>query len=360
MSLKVNEKSQNLILLFFYAIIKIENNGEIYNMEYIGIILLLLFSIFLFYQIKKLKKEIQEKDRLIENEYQELKKEKEEQLNNEVKGLVFQKNQLQSDLNGLNNSIKEKETFNNSLLRIREDELNSLMREKEEKARLHIKHNLEQYYVLQRAEKESQLKAVEEASAAEKEKLQTEINELALQLYDFKERRDTINEEIRRGRALEENQAFYKMTINDLDKRDIEILKSASLKLSKPDAVNKIIWSGYYQKPLADLRKRLLPKGDISGIYKITRLKTGEVYIGQTVSMDKRWQDHTKSALGVGTLASSQLHRVMAEDGPENFLFEVLEETPKEKLRERESFYIDFYDSKNYGLNSMKGDQNGN
>ena len=150
------------------------------------------------------------------------------------------------------------------------------------------------------------------------------------------------------------------MTINDLDKRDIEILKSASLKLSKPDAVNKIIWSGYYQKPLADLRKRLLPKGDISGIYKITRLKTGEVYIGQTVSMDKRWQDHTKSALGVGTLASSQLHRVMAEDGPENFLFEVLEETPKEKLRERESFYIDFYDSKNYGLNSMKGDQNGN
>ena len=49
MSLKVNEKSQNLILLFFYAIIKIENNGEIYNMEYIGIILLLLFSIFLFY-----------------------------------------------------------------------------------------------------------------------------------------------------------------------------------------------------------------------------------------------------------------------------------------------------------------------
>jgi hypothetical protein len=48
----------------------------------------------------------------------------------------------------------------------------------------------------------------------------------------------------------------------------------------------------------------------------------------------------------------------MAEDGPENFTFEVLEETPKEKLRERESFYIDFYDSKNYGLNSVRGDRN--
>ena len=79
------------------------------------------------------------------------------------------------------------------------------------------------------------------------------------------------------------------MTISDLDKKDIEILKNASLQLTKPEAVNKIIWSGYYQKPLSDLRKRLLPKGDLSGIYKITRLKTGEIYIGQTVSIDKRW-----------------------------------------------------------------------
>ena len=47
----------------------------------------------------------------------------------------------------------------------------------------------------------------------------------------------------------------------------------------------------------------------------------------------------------------------MALDGPEQFTFEVLEETPKDKLRERESYYIDFYDSKNYGLNTIKGDK---
>ena len=93
----------------------------------------------------------------------------------------------------------------------------------------------------------------------------------------------------------------------------------------------------------------------MSGIYKITRIKTGEIYIGQTTSIDKRWQEHTKTALGVGNLTSSQLHRVMAEDGPENFTFEVLEETPKDKLKEREAFYINFYDSKTYGLNTIKG-----
>ena len=47
----------------------------------------------------------------------------------------------------------------------------------------------------------------------------------------------------------------------------------------------------------------------------------------------------------------------MREDGPEQFTWEVLEETPKEKLKERESYYIDFYDSKTYGLNTIRGEQ---
>ena len=74
--------------------------------------------------------------------------------------------------------------------------------------------------------------------------------------------------------------------------------------------------------------------------------------------MSDRWSSHVKTALGVGTLASSQLHRVMSQDGPEQFLFELLEEVPKDKLSERESYYIDFYDSKNYGLNTIRGEQN--
>ena len=190
-----------------------------------------------------------------------------------------------------------------------------------------------------------------------KEETQKEIDEIKANLEVERSKRAAINEEIRRQRQLEEQQDFYKIQLDPDDANDISILRSITARLRHPEAINKVIWTGYYQKPLAELRKRLLPNGDISGVYKITRLKTNEIYIGQTTSIDKRWQDHVKSALGVGTLASSQLHRVMAADGCENFTFEVLEEVSKDKLRERESYYIDFYDSKTYGLNSVTGDR---
>lgn len=192
----------------------------------------------------------------------------------------------------------------------------------------------------------------------QKAQMQSEIEKIKSELEEERTKRAAINEEIRRQKQLEEQQDFYRIQLNPNDKDDVEILRSVAPRLRHPEAINKVIWTGYYQKPLAELRKRLLPNGDVSGIYKITRLKTNEIYIGQTTSVDKRWQEHVKSALGVGTLASSQLHRVMASDGCENFTFELLEAVPKDKLRERESYYIDFYDSKTYGLNSVTGDKN--
>ena len=188
-----------------------------------------------------------------------------------------------------------------------------------------------------------------------KELKEKEIEEIQNELEEERSKRAAINEEIIRSRAVQEQQDFYRIQLKEEDTQDIEILRSVVHRLRYPEAINKAIWSTYYQKPLAELRKRLLSNGDISGIYKITRIKTGEIYIGQTTSIDKRWQEHVKTALGVGNLTSSQLHRVMAEDGPENFTFEILEETPKDKLKEREAFYIDFYDSKTYGLNTIKG-----
>jgi len=197
-----------------------------------------------------------------------------------------------------------------------------------------------------------------ELMQAERDDYLKEIEEIKTDLEAERSKRAAINEEILRARALEEQQDFYRIQLDPDDTEDIQLLRSITARLRHPEAINKVIWTGYYQKPLAELRKRLLPNGDVSGVYKITRLKTNEIYIGQTTSVDKRWQEHVKSALGVGNLASSQLHRVMAADGCENFTFELLEVVPKDKLRERESYYIDFYDSKTYGLNSVTGDKN--
>ena len=45
----------------------------------------------------------------------------------------------------------------------------------------------------------------------------------------------------------------------------------------------------------------------------------------------------------------------MQQYGIENFTFELLETVPKDKLSEREKFYIDFYKTKETGLNERSG-----
>ena len=190
---------------------------------------------------------------------------------------------------------------------------------------------------------------------ARRSQMECELEEIKKELEEERNKRAAVNEEILRQRALDEQQDFYRIQLDPDDVQDIELLRSIVSRLRHPEAINKVIWSGYYQKPLAELRKRVAIEGP--GVYKITRIKTNEIYIGQAVNVSTRWAEHCKAALGVGTLASSQLHRVMAQDGCENFTFELLEAVPKEKLRERESYYIDFYDSKNYGLNSISGDK---
>ena len=233
-------------------------------------------------------------------------------------------------------------------------EINNGVQEYEQRQRLLVDASIVQYREVRGNLYNQELKKME----VQKNSMTQELSELKSELEEERNKRAAINEEIRRQREVEEQQDFYKIQFSDEDRNDVEILRSVAPRLRHPEAINKVIWSAYYQKPLAELRKRLLPNGDVSGVYKITRLKTNEIYIGQTTSVDKRWQEHVKSALGVGTLASSQLHRAMATDGCENFTFELLEVVPKDKLRERESYYIDFYDSKTYGLNSVTGDKN--
>lgn len=271
----------------------------------------------------------------------------------------------ETELNGilrqLESLLKEKEKRYNEVNQDLEtyrkgkiNEIDSAGAEYEKRKRLEIDNMMEQELhklVLGFNQKSEEYTKQEEILKAEVEKIKSELEE-------ERTKRAAINEEIRRQREVEEQQDFYRIQLDPNDKDDVEILRSVAPRLRHPEAINKVIWTGYYQKPLAELRKRLLPNGDVSGVYKITRLKTNEIYIGQTTSVDKRWQEHVKSALGVGTLASSQLHRVMASDGCENFTFELLEVVPKDKLRERESYYIDFYDSKTYGLNSVTGDKN--
>ena len=324
--------------------------------------------------LDKHKLEVLRKDEIKEYFKEEWSKE-EKHLQNELalheKEIQLKRNKLESDfaiskteLNGilhqLEGLLKEKEKRYNEVNQDLEvyrqakmKEIDGTANEYEQRKRQIVDTSIVQYRKLKIDEANSQL----EQKQFYINNLEEQINIVQNKLEEERSKRAAINKEILRQRKLEQEQDFYRIQLDPDDTDDIEILRSVTARLRHPEAINKVIWTGYYQKPLAELRKRILTNGDVSGVYKITRLKSGEIYIGQTTSVDKRWQEHVKSALGVGTLASSQLHRVMKADGPENFTFELLEEVPKDKLRERESYYIDFYDSKTYGLNSVTGDK---
>lgn len=272
----------------------------------------------------------------------------------------IKKKELDNELNKLNATLKEKEKryeeVNQDLELYRKgkiEEIDSAGAEYEQRKQLLIDQSINKYRTVQLEYANNKMAVTKE----EIEKAEKELKKIFQILEVERSKRDAINEEILRQRKIAEEQDFYKIHFTEADKKDIEILRPIASRLQHPEVINKIIWSSYYQKPLAELRKRLLPNGDVSGIYKITRIKTNEIYIGQSTSIDRRFQDHVKTALGVGTLANSQFHRVMSEDGPENFYFEILEEVEKDKLRERESYYISWFKSDKFGLNTLSGDK---
>ena len=91
------------------------------------------------------------------------------------------------------------------------------------------------------------------------------------------------------------------------------------------------------------------------GIYKIENLVNHKCYIGQSVNVADRWKTHAKYGLGIDTPANNRLYSDMLKYGIWNFSWELLEECSREELDAKEKFYIELYQSKNFGYNTMKG-----
>ena len=156
--------------------------------------------------------------------------------------------------------------------------------------------------------------------------------------------------------ANEESDARRHVQISLATREDIDfMLNYVSPRLKNPAIISKLIWSEYFQKPTNDMLDYVLPSRDCAGIYKITNDETKEAYIGRSVSVRKRLTDHIKSSLGIDTIADQHVHRVMREKGIWNFTFELIEECAREKLNEREKYYIEFFHTDQYGYNQKAG-----
>lgn len=262
--------------------------------------------------------------------------------------------------------IKEKELYYQVKKQIEQNEIQAIKNQAEEDYSAYRKTELEKIDLQVEAEKLLKIKDLDAFAAdvvrewhilkdivddAEKEK-QLEIKELA----ELKEQRDQIVKALKREEALRQNREFHSISIGKNDKEDISILRDFSKKLHKSAPINKLIWSEYVMRPYSEMADRVLGKEKHCGIYKITENSTGRAYIGQSSDIRNRWANHLKTALGVdGGAAHTRFHDALGDIGLENFTFELLEDCPKDKLNEREKYYINFYQSNDFGWNSTKG-----
>ena len=318
-------------------------------MKYIIIVLFLslcLLSLFLILFIKQ-KKKNKELKNLQDNE---LRQRYENEFNKEIKEqkegirqLEKEKQLARQSISLLTKEILEKQEFNNSLFRVREEELNRLIEEKKKEKLAALQQWAEK-------QKQDQIQKIADEFTEFmlrqdelKKKYTEEVNDAKKELDEFQAKREAVNEAIRRERELEEAEDFYRIDVPQEDQEDIEVLNTIAPRLRNKEALNKLIYSVFIQRPMDEMIKRVTGGRDISGIYKITFLKTGEAYIGKTTNIKKRWGEHVKSALDIGTIAHSSFHTRLKKDGLWNYTFEILEEVPKENLTEREKFYIQLY-----------------
>lgn len=91
-------------------------------------------------------------------------------------------------------------------------------------------------------------------------------------------------------------------------------------------------------------------------IYKISNTVNNRVYIGQTVfSTEERWKQHISASFDTGFRGDNLLYRAMRKHGRDKFYIETIEKVEDNKLSERETYWIKYYDSYNNGYNMTLG-----
>lgn len=89
------------------------------------------------------------------------------------------------------------------------------------------------------------------------------------------------------------------------------------------------------------------------GIYKITNKTNGRAYVGQSIHIEQRWQEH------ISQNKNSLIHLAIKKYGVKNFTFEVLEECQPEELDIKEQYWIKYYNTYEEGYNLTMGGKSG-
>ena len=312
-----------------------------------------VIALFLIFKYKNLIKDtlhlnikIKDVNKQLEDKNNNLKKQHEE--------LQFKKDQLQENIKTINELIKE-ESVKLTDLQQNIILVSNTQKELSQNAFENYCEILDKSYQEKEEEYDAHILLLKQSYQHLQDNLikQTEIEKA--ELDKIKATRIAAQEAQLKEKEIKEKISFYCLSIKQTDLDDIRIIERIKTQLHNPRILSMLIWSTYFQKPMTNLCNNIIGTEIKSGIYKITNQKTNLCYIGQAVDLARRWKDHAKCGLGIDTPASNKLYQSMIEDGIWNFSFEVLEECPREQLNEKEKYYINLYDSKNYGYNVTKG-----
>lgn len=311
---------------------------EIKEREYVKIRIALLEA--------RLQAEAQEKIRLTEESSKEREKEAIEQI---------------ADLSNQAVSIKLELTANAEKLTAKKDELEQVTA-RIMSARRQYDQDVEEYEKKLITTKIRMIKRYREEREVELQALMRTYDDLKVETDDaiclinqrLKEwsdiERSAYEERENREQAQQQNRLW-------LSERSIEELRElyeacGKLKLANPQPLYKAIYELYLRGPVKDLGVRVAPES-LCGIYKITNVKNGKVYVGQSVDIAERWKQHVKRGCRCdsGTLSGAGLYEAMWEDGVWNFSFQVLEECGKEQLNTHEKLWIAHFQSNEIGYN---------
>ena len=177
---------------------------------------IIILLIVLFFIVKK-SKEIKKEQKLTADEIWEKKRKEYESEINEIAitkaELLENYNKLLEQQKNLLKDIKEKETFNNSLFKIREEELNRIIDEKKKEGIKRIDAELEKIRQDKLTILNAEYKQFESDQEEIKRKTLIEIEEIINLLDDYRSQREAVNLAILREKEIKENENFYKIVI---------------------------------------------------------------------------------------------------------------------------------------------------
>lgn len=260
----------------------------------------------------------------------------------EITNLQTQKTIIQNSLIEMQNQAQQQaDAFLASKLELAEERLAQAL----EAAGLKYQEDEEAY----RQEYEKMVAECAQAFSMAIADYQLQISEATHTLQELQGNIDAMVANAKREEQKRQEKNFYRLVLPESDLEEIRKLRSVEPYLRDKEALNKVIWKVYYEKPYTDMIGRVIGSKLVTGIYKITNIDNNMCYVGQAANVADRWRQHIKRGIGAEAPTRNKLYPAMLAFGVENFTFELLEECERDKLDEREDHWQNVYHAKDYG-----------